>query len=639
MSGIDPALVSSLLLPRDPQVSPDGRRVAWTAAPFGVAGEHPESGVWVADLTADRPGRRWTHGTHETSPRWSPDGRRLAFLSDRHDRGTHGVYVLEVDGGEARPVVVRKRDVAAFAWSPDGTRLAFLAPDEPDDEDERREKDKDDADVHGERWTRAHLWLVDVDGPPGETPEPVRLDDLDRHLVELAWSPDGADLAVLADDAPLMEYCETRHVVVVPLEGAARTVCAAPYAQGLGWAGDQLVVLAEHDLSPQTGYTAWAVPAAGGELRVVGTGRDEPRCTAAVATDGSRALLTVAEGMTDRLEWLDVGTGERTLVRELPGQPVGATFATTDAGPVLAVVLFDAGLAVRVLAGRPDDLRDVADHGAGLPEVALGVPEALAATAPDGTHLDAVLIRPAPGTAGDGPWPTAVLVHGGPYGRDTPEVHAHPLDWGQLLATRGYAVVMPNYRGSSGRGREFASAARGTMGSVEWDDVLAVVDAAVEAGVADPDRLGIGGWSQGGFLTAWAVTATDRFKVGVMGAGVSDWGMMAATSDLPGFEAALGGSRPWDSPGPHHAALGSPISHAARRRTPLLILHGAEDVRVPHSQAVAFHRALAGQDAPLGFVTYPREPHGVRESRHQLDLQQRVVEWFDRYLRPAGDDA
>jgi dipeptidyl aminopeptidase/acylaminoacyl peptidase len=209
----------------------------------------------------------------------------------------------------------------------------------------------------------------------------------------------------------------------------------------------------------------------------------------------------------------------------------------------------------------------------------------------------------------------------------------HPLDWGQLLATHGYAVVMPNYRGGYGHGNAFATAVRGDMGGAEWADVLAVVDAAVEAGIADPDRLGIGGWSQGGFLTAWAVTATDRFRVAVMGAGVSDWGMLAATSDLPAFEATLGGGHRWDGPGPHVPDAHSPISYAARRTTPLLILHGAEDARVPVTQATAFRRALAGQDAPLELVTYPREPHVVGEHAHQVDLQRRVLEWFDRYLR------
>jgi dipeptidyl aminopeptidase/acylaminoacyl peptidase len=193
-------------------------------------------------------------------------------------------------------------------------------------------------------------------------------------------------------------------------------------------------------------------------------------------------------------------------------------------------------------------------------------------------------------------------------------------------------VLLPNYRGGRGHGNAFANAARAGMGTVEWDDVMAATDAAVERGIADPDRLGIGGWSQGGFLTAWAVTQTNRFRAGVMGAGVSDWGMMAATSDLPTFEAALGGSVPWDGPGPHHAAVGSPLSYAVRRTTPLLIVHGADDERVPHSQAVAFYRALRDQDAPVELVTYPREPHAVGERRHQLDLMRRVLAWYDRWL-------
>ena len=138
--------------------------------------------------------------------------------------------------------------------------------------------------------------------------------------------------------------------------------------------------------------------------------------------------------------------------------------------------------------------------------------------------------------------------------------------------------------------------------------------------------------AKGGFLTAWAVTQTDRFAAAVMGAGVSDWGMMAATSDMETFEAQLGGDTPWDGPGPHHYAKGSPISYASRRTTPLLILHGADDARVPASQAVAFHRALRDQDARVELVTYPREPHGIAERRHQEDLMRRVREWFDRWL-------
>jgi dipeptidyl aminopeptidase/acylaminoacyl peptidase len=633
MTPLTPEVVASLEAPADPQVSPDGRRVAWTAAPHGRTGEHPDRSLWVAPVDASAPARRWTTGSEDRSPCWSADGSRLAFLSDRSDRGTHGLYVLPADGGEARPVVVRSRSVGSFAWSPTADRIAFLAPDEPTDEDRRREEERDDAEVFGEH--RPHrLWLVDPDGA-----EPQAAWSPPRHLLEVAWSPDGSRVALLSQATPLEEDAATRRLhVLVPGEPDATPVCEAPGAGGIGWAGPGTVVFgAPHEAEPQSGATVWAVAASGGAPRVVGTGVDEPRCAIGLACDpgGASPLLVVAEGLDTRLERVDPFTGGRTVLETVPGEVDGLSLRTTADGPVLAAVVHGTEVTARVLAGPPGGLRPVSspgEPGDGAAEgVLLGGAEALTCTAADGTPLDAVVIRPPGG--GDGPWPTAVLLHGGPYGRAGLSSHAHPLDWGQLLATHGYAVVMPNYRGGYGHGNAFATAVRGDMGGAEWADVLTVVDAAVEAGIADPDRLGIGGWSQGGFLTAWAVTATDRFRAAVMGAGVSDWGMLAATSDLPAFEAVLGGGHRWDGPGPHAADAHSPISYAARRTTPLLILHGAEDARVPVTQATAFRRALAGQDAPLELVTYPREPHVIAERAHQVDLQRRVLEWFDRYLR------
>jgi dipeptidyl aminopeptidase/acylaminoacyl peptidase len=226
-----------------------------------------------------------------------------------------------------------------------------------------------------------------------------------------------------------------------------------------------------------------------------------------------------------------------------------------------------------------------------------------------------------------------VLVHGGPYGRWGHELHLHPLDWGQWLAQAGYVVLMPNPRGGFGRGEQFAAAARGEVGQADYRDVMAAVDAAIARGIADPARLGIGGWSQGGFMSAWAVTQTARFKAAVMGAGVSDWGMMVMTSDVPDFELELGGSAPWDGPAQRRHLELSPITFARNITTPVLILHGENDARVPLSQATGFHRALRRQRVPVEFVVYPREPHGVAERAHQLDILKRVRRWYDRWLK------
>ena len=461
------------------------------------------------------------------------------------------------------------------------------------------------------------------------------------HALELAWSPAGDGVAVLAAESPLLEHRMASVLHLVTVRDSADTgkaIADAPFGGSLGWADATTIVWSgPHERAPQSSQTVWRVSTGGGVPEVIGTSADEPRCTIGLAHGprGVRPIGVVAEGLDTRLEWIDcLGDDGREVAADVGGEVESVTIADAAAGPVLAFVHYGPGLVPRVMAGPPGQLRSIepsGEHEDGLRAIALGQVEPLRCSASDGTAIDAVVIRPV--DAGDGPWPTVVLPHGGPYGRSAVWAHAHPLDWGQLLATHGYAVLMPNYRGGYGHGNAFATAARADMGGAEWGDVLALVDATVEAGIADPDRLGIGGWSQGGFLTAWAVTATDRFKAAVMGAGVSDWGMLASTGDLPYFEAALGGSLPWDGPGPHHADERSPISYASRRTTPLLILHGAEDARVPVTQAISFHRALIGQPAPLELVVYPREPHGIRERQHQIDLQQRVLDWFDHYLR------
>ena len=627
---LTPELIASMWEAGEVRLSPDGERVAWSAAPFGAAEEHGESAIWVARVDDPSTARRWTHGGADTRPRWSPDGTRLAFCSDRAERGTTGVYVLDLAGGEGEPVAVRKRSVGAFAWSPDGRSLAVLAPDDPDEDDDRRTKERDDADVWGERWQRHRVLRVDLGGDTTTVWSP------DLHVVDVVWSPDGSRLAVVARPTPDADDMARASVWVLAPDGSAepRQVTHAAVTDSLCWTGDgsRLVYLSNHDPDIVSAYTVWSVPAEGGAPSVVGPGRDEPRCGIGVRAPigDARAVIVVAEGLGTRLEWCHPGTGEREPLWSADGDVGDFDVVATASGPVLAAVTATSNTPVEVWAGRPDRLQRCSSHGVPLVDVRLGAVEDFAFTGADGTALDAVLIRPP--DAPDEPAPTVVLVHGGPYGRSGRNAHCHPLDWGQLLATAGYAVLMPNYRGGYGHGNAFATAARGGMGTVEWDDVMAATDAAVERGIADPDRLGIGGWSQGGFLTAWAVTQTDRFAAAVMGAGVSDWNLMAETSDLPTFEAAIGGSVPWDGPGPHHAAVGSPISYASRRTTPLLILHGEKDARVPHSQAVAFHRAVRDQDAPVELVTYPREPHGIGERRHQEDVMRRVREWFDRWL-------
>ena len=248
------------------------------------------------------------------------------------------------------------------------------------------------------------------------------------------------------------------------------------------------------------------------------------------------------------------------------------------------------------------------------------------------------MILPAGKRRQDGPFPLITLVHGGPDDRHTDEFNGGSFPPGQWLATAGYAVFLPNPRGGWGHGHEFAAAVAGKVGLEEWTDILSGIDLLIADGVADPDRLGIGGASHGGFMAAWAIGQTDRFKAALMDAGISDWGMLVATGEQATWDTGLGGSAGWEGPGPHRHDRLSPISFASKIRTPVLILHGENDTNVPLGQATFFHRALCHFGVEHEFVVYPREGHSFRERNHQIDVLRRTRAWFGRWLGdPASD--
>ncbi len=639
--------------PQDLDLSPDGRYVAYSVTPYSKRDEHPTAAMWVAPTDGAGAPRQFTAGiANDHAPRWSPDGSTIAFLSDRANRGTDALYQIAAFGGEARPLTptTNKKSIESFAWSPDGATLAFTAADEPDAEETRREQERDDADVYGARWPFARLRLISPVG--GEI---VTLVGGDRHVAGFAWAPSGAEIAFTTRQTPVLESRDYECTIErVTISGdAPELICRFPYAvQSLCWTADGQTLLFEAPAAQraQSSTAVYAVPAIGGEPRRIALGEDscsdgliQPSLSGA---PGAHPLVAEALGLETRLGRLDPSTGrlQPLSIRAAETDQLGIANWTARAsvdGEVVAAVLSTGDRPSEVWAGRSSAtgpigaLTLLSNHNSALAELRFGSQEPFLYEGPDGLPLDGLLVRP-PDAPSDRPLPLIVHVHGGPYWRYGHGFYLGWSSWAQWLALAGYAVLMPNYRGGQGHGERFAATARGNVGPGDFPDVLAAVDAAIARGIADPERMAIGGWSQGGFMSAWAVTQTHRFKAAIMGAGVSDWGMMTLTSDLPGFEMALGGSAPWDGAGPHrHAAL-SPISFAASVQTPVLILHGEKDERVPLSQAIGFHRALRRHNVPTELVVYPREPHGIGERAHQIDLLGRVRAWYDRWLAPSA---
>jgi dipeptidyl aminopeptidase/acylaminoacyl peptidase len=315
------------------------------------------------------------------------------------------------------------------------------------------------------------------------------------------------------------------------------------------------------------------------------------------------------------------------------------SLTASSAGDVIAARVSTACQPADVHAGPPGgQLVRLSDTRPDLRRITWGTQVRLSYHAADGLALDGLLVLPAGRRRDDGPFPLVTLVHGGPYDRYADEFILNWWPSGQWLATAGYAVFLPNPRGSQGHGHEFAATVAGAVGTDEWTDILSGIDLLIAGGIADPDRLGIGGWSHGGFMAAWAVGQTDRFKAALMGAGISDWGMMAGVGELGLQEAGLSGSCGWESTGPHRHDQLSPISYASKIRTPVLILHGQDDTNVPVGQAMYFHRALCRFGVEHELVIYPREGHPILERSHQIDLLRRARGWFDRWLGDAAPE-
>jgi dipeptidyl aminopeptidase/acylaminoacyl peptidase len=626
MTGLTAELLVDGREPRTPALAPDGRLLSYVLAPLSRTGDHLDTELWLADTEGAGAPRRVTAGASTVSrPRWSADSGTLFFLSDRADRGTGQVHSLTPADGTVTGLTSWRAGIIDHLPLADPRLLALLAEDEST-------ADAGDVIVVGKSEPRARLRLLDLSTGLVTTPAVFG----DRHVVEVRERPGGGPLAVLTRAGADQDYGPRTgrlHLFDPATQTAEDLGPVGADARSLAWwpeeDGWHLGYIA---LTPPVLQAGTAVfDLALGSRVLLNRTSGLPMCPTELHQTDAAALLVFADGLNTTLARLDP-TGPRTLAQH-PGRLDDLT--TTPTGATIAALTGTRYQSQNVYAGPPaGPLRRITDTRPELAGIALGTQQPLAYRAADGLDLDGLLVLPAGKLASDGPFPLVTIAHGGPYDRYADRCQLFWIPSAQWLATAGYAVFLPNPRGGQGHGHEFAARVAGRVGQEEWTDILTGIDLLIAEGIADPDRLGIAGWSHGGFMAAWAVGQTERFRAALVGAGVTDWGMLAATGENGQFEAALGGSTGWSGIGPHPHDAVSPISFAGRIRTPVLILHGAEDTNVPLGQGVYLHRALRHFGVEHEFVIYPREGHSIRERAHQLDLLRRTRAWFDRWLRP-----
>jgi dipeptidyl aminopeptidase/acylaminoacyl peptidase len=622
--------------PSEVQISPDGRLIAYVVRPVSRSDRHWESSIWVVGFDGGEP-RQFSSGLwQDDSPRWSPDGTRLAFLSDRAERGKASVYVIPRDGGEAVRVFDQQGELAMLSWSPDGRWLAVLVTEPETEEEKRRREAREDHRVWDTDYRYQRLWIIDPESRHSRVITPP-----DRQVRGYAWAPDSGRMVVNTSPTPKIDdIFRATEVALVSLDGETpRTLFQITgLAEDLTWSADGAwlayrgpggrVVHAEH---------VYARRVDGGEA-VCLTTEYEGTVEELRPLAGGRALIAVAsEGLNSavyRLEWdgrrepLWRGGTSGTFHGGVVADARGERFAGiwSDARHVPAVVRWETAPSHDISHNTPPQVRTTIDI---IPPSALATAHQVEWESDPGVTVQGLLLLP-PDYRQEDRLPLIVQVHGGPTSHWSNQFLGSWHDWAQPLATLGFAVLLPNPRGSTGRGTTWTNAIFADVAGGEFRDTMAGVDALVTRGIADPERLGICGWSWGGYMTAWTVTQTDRFKAAVMGAGLCNLISDNSLGDIPSANLSYFERSPYEDPEPYWER--SPIRYVRNVRTPLLILHGEEDRRVACSESIQIYQALRSLGVTCELVTYPREGHIFEERNHQRDLLQRILSWFSRYL-------
>lgn len=640
----------------DPRVSPDGKWVAYTVSALDPKEDAVDTDVWMAPLAGGEAVRLTASKKAETSPRFSPDGRYLAFLSDREGKKTQ-VFLLDRLGGEAVRLTDYKASVSELAWSPDSTRLALVVSDpDPDDPDLEAEAKDDARDASSDkdrpkkpktpkplvirrlqfkrdgegylREYRKHIHVFDVRAKSSVQVTAGSYDDS-----QAVWSPDGRSIAFVSNRTPEPDANENSDVfLVAALPGETpRALTTSPgtdQAPEFSPDGTSIVYVAggdPKDLWYGTSRVA-LVPTAGGASRSLAPALDRNVLTPRFAPDGRSVLFIVEDGGNKHV--LRVPAAGGPIERVVAGERDVQAF---DVGPRGEVVVLESQPhqpAEASLAAGAALKRITRTNDGFLKGIRLGRVERFKARSRDGTLIDGFLTRPPDAPEGTR-LPAILRIHGGPVDQFSTEFN---FQW-QLLAAQGYAVVAANPRGSSGYGRDFARAIWADWGNKDFEDVLAAVDHVIAMGVADPDRLGVGGWSYGGILTDYVITKSARFKAAISGASEANYLANYGTDHYQYvWEAELG--LPWRATDLWMRL--SPWFQVDKVVTPTLILCGSDDMNVPLLNSEQLYQALRRLGKETELVIYPGQNHAIEKPSYQKDRLERYIVWYDKHLKPKS---
>jgi dipeptidyl aminopeptidase/acylaminoacyl peptidase len=637
----------------DPQTSPDGEWVVYTVKAPETKSDRYNRDLWMARWDGSQAVQLTFSRRSEHTPRWSPDGERLAFLSARpagepaadDEDEEDQLWVMSRAGGEAERVTDFKGGVTDFAWAPDGRRLALIVSDPDPDEPDPKEKDQPQTpkpividryqfklDETGYlKRLRDHLHLFDLQTRKGDLLTPG---DHDEALP--SWSPDGRSIAFVSKRGPDPDRHDNWDIFAIEARPGAEARQLTTYEGPDGdpswstppaWSPDgrtiaflqggplKLIYYAVHHLA--------VVPAAGGEVRRLLPDLDRNCERPAWSADGRSILFTLEDDRAVQLARIPAAGGK--IERLLSGPRVVGAFSPGPKGKI-AVLMSDGRTPAEVYALEGAKTRPLTRHNESwLAEVKLGEVRGIEFKSKDGTDVHGLMVMPPDAQAGRR-HPAILDIHGGPVAQ-----FQYEFDFDQqFFASRGYVVLAANPRGSSGRGEAFSTAIYADWGNKDTQDVLAAVDHAVSLGAVDPERLGVGGWSYGGILTNYTIAQDRRFKAAVSGASISNVLAGYGTDQyIREYEAELG--KPWENTD-LWTRLSHPFLRADRIVTPTLFMCGESDFNVPLLNSEQMYQALKSRGLETQLVIYPGQYHGLRRPTYLRDRLERYLGWFNRHI-------
>jgi dipeptidyl aminopeptidase/acylaminoacyl peptidase len=616
----------------DPQLSPDGTQILYVLARADWKANTRITHVWRVRADGSGSVQMTDSAEGETSPRWSPDGKTIAFVAKRGDEANQ-IYVMPADGGEGRALTKHATAVSRIAWSPDGSAIYFTAPEEKTAEEKDREKAKDDVVAFDEDYRQPHLWKVSV----GDRRE-QRITSGDFAVNDFDLTRDGTHFVIQRAPNPLYGYSDEGEVVIMKVDGTGVVPLTKNHVPEDGGQaspdGSQVLFLSQSNekFEPYFNRKIFLVPSSGGAARVLTAGLPYEVERAAWSKDGRAIFFLANMGVHAELFRLDVATGKSTQLTD--GQHTVTSWSYSPAADRHVFSMDE--------PTSPGELYTLAASGGAAPVAVTHVfanvardfklprQEKIEWKGADGVTVEGILYYPIDYRAGQ-KYALAVQTHGGPQASDKFGFGSWG-DYVQVLTAKGYAVLHPNYRGSTGTGDAFTRDMVGHYFKNAHLDVMAGVDRVIAMGIADPDRLVKMGWSGGGHMTNKLITFTDRFKAASAGAGAANWVSMYAQSDVRTYRTPWFGATPWGKNAPIDTYWdNSPLKYVANVTTPTIFLVGEKDVRVPMPQSVEMYRALKSNGVPTHLYVAPREPHGWQELRHELFKMNVELAWFEKY--------